>query len=350
MLIMIVMKIKEIIKRTRLFSMYCEHRIWKDEKRRFIEESNALNLSYKEHNNYTKTLNKYRISPSEFFYQYKFYGLSETQRKEYLMRSEMQKVYRKLVDPQIRAIFYNKVLFLSTYSDIIKRKWLVANSETNKSELINLLTSVDTIIKPIEGSLGKGIYKLNYTAITDPEGLADKLMRDCVLVEECIKATDSIQEFHPNSLNTIRVVTFSNEQRSEVIGAFIRFGCHGSVVDNAHAGGIFATIDVESGQIISDGLDTNGEEYICHPDSQKNIKGFTIPYWNLIKDTCIRATRMVPGLKFAGWDCVVLPNGKVDIIEGNHAPDVDVMQSPLKIGIRQKIAEKLKLYFNYNLH
>ena len=39
-------------------------------------------------------------------------------------------------------------------------------------------------------------------------------------------------------------------------------------------------------------------------------------------------------LTLAGYD--------VEIIECNHAPDFDVMQSPLKIGVKQKLYDKLR--------
>lgn len=74
-----------------------------------------------------------------------------------------------------------------------------------------------------------------------------------------------------------------------------------------------------------------------------------IPNWDKVKDVCERASRHIAEFKFCGWDCVVLPNGEVDIIEGNHGPDVDVMQSPLKKGIKQLIETKLLEYFNYKL-
>lgn len=343
------MSLKEIIKHTTIFHIYSEHKIWKSEKSRFISEVSKSKVSFAAKERYYKALKKYRISPSEYFYQYDFDSLSDTEREEFLTRSEMQKVYRTLVNQSVRTYFYNKVLFLETHAALIKRRWIVANASTNKKELVALLKSVDTIIKPIEGSLGKGIYKIRKHEIDDADNLAKSLMNDNVLVEECITATDEIQSFHPSSLNTIRLVTFSNYHKAEVIGAFIRFGRHGSVVDNAHAGGVFATIDVDTGEVISNGLDTDGIEYATHPDSKKQIKGFKIPKWSLIKDICIQATSIVPGLRFAGWDCVVLADGQVDIIEGNHAPDVDVMQSPLKKGIRKMIAKKLMLFFDYDL-
>ena len=77
--------------------------------------------------------------------------------------------------------------------------------------------------------------------------------------------------------------------------------------------------------------------------------GFVIPHWERIVSTCLEAVRVIPDLRFAGWDCVVLPDGGIDILEGNHGPDVDVMQSPLKRGIRLEIKDMLKSYFDYDL-
>lgn len=48
-----------------------------------------------------------------------------------------------------------------------------------------------------------------------------------------------------------------------------------------------------------------------------------------------------------GLRCII--SWGIDIIEGNHAPDVDVMQSPLRKGIKRFIALKLKEYFDYQL-
>lgn len=344
-------RLKEIIKQLYIYKVYSEWKIWQSEKVRFINELNGYkDISTDDRKQYISSLKYYRISPSEYFRQYGFDKLSKPERAEYITRSEMQKVYRALVNPEIRKSFYNKVLYLTTFASVIKRRWILADRNANKDALVELLSSVDTIVKPIEGSLGSGIYRIKRDSIVDPISVADELMREGVLVEECITAIDEIQSYHPSSLNTIRVMTFSNSSKSEVIGAFIRFGCHGSVVDNAHAGGVFATIDIKTGEVISNGLDTDGKEYINHPDTNKPIKGFIIPNWELVVNTCLRATKILSGLKFAGWDCVVLPHGEgIDIIEGNHGPDVDVMQSPLKKGIRSLISSKLMEYFGYKL-
>lgn len=334
-----------------LYRAVAEYRIWRGEKKRFLQEAHAVSgVKSEELKDYVSAMKKYRISPSEYFCQYRFPDLDNAGRRAFITRSQMQKVYRRLVSKDVRLVFQMKPEFLRRFAPFIRRKWILADESADFQDLRELVSNHDVIVKPVDGALGQGIYRLaKEESRKNLDALCMRLVNEKVLVEECVRAVDSIEEFHPSSLNTIRVVTFSNGTDAEVVGAFIRFGCHGSVVDNAHAGGIFATIDVADGKIVSNGLDTDGREYELHPDSSKVIKGFVVPYWEKIVSVCLEATKVIPDLKFAGWDCVVLPDGSIDILEGNHGPDVDVMQSPLKRGIRLYIKDRLKCYFNYDL-
>lgn len=45
----------------------------------------------------------------------------------------------------------------------------------------------------------------------------------------------------------------------------------------------------------------------------------------------------MPDAPIVGWDICIDSNNNIEIIEGNHMLDVDVLQSPLKIGIRTKV-------------
>ncbi|MBR2064824.1 MAG: hypothetical protein IJ971_09045 [Bacteroidales bacterium] len=344
-------RVADMIRGSLLYRAVTEYRIWRSERKRFLQEAYAMtDVSPEELKEYVSDMEEYRISPSEYFRQYRFHSLDKAGRRAFITRSEMQKVYRRLVSKDVRLVFQVKPEFLRRFAPFIVRKWILADENADMQILRELLSDHDVIVKPVDGALGQGIYKLMKEESRERlDTLCTRLVGEKVLVEECVRAIGPIEEFHPASLNTIRVVTFSNGNDAEVVGAFIRFGCHGSVVDNAHAGGIFATIDVSEGKTISNGLDTDGNEYVLHPDSQKSIKGFVIPHWDDIVSTCLEAVRVIPDLRFAGWDCVVLPDGRIDILEGNHGPDVDVMQSPLKVGIRSDIKDRLKSYFNYDL-
>ena len=346
-------KAKKFILNSKLFKSYTEYKIKRSEIKRFKEEaSKELHIlpphieNYAKNDiklDYLKCLRKRSIQFSEYFYQYEFHKLSKKERELFITRAEMQRIYRRLVKPEIRELMHNKSNFLTCFNKFIKRNWVYINSDNseNKEKFFNLIESKDCIIKPQAGSLGKGIIKTLCRNVAT-NNLWNTYKKSDILVEECIQACEEIQSFNPDSLNTIRVVTISNGNKSEVFGAFIRMGRKGSVIDNAHAGGIFAQINVINGKIESPGINTNGERFDFHPDSNKQIIDFQIPKWDLIKTTCIEASLLYKDLIFAGWDIVVLPNYDVEIIECNHAPDFDVMQSPLKIGVKQKLYDLLR--------
>ncbi len=346
-------KAKKFILNSKLFKSYTEYKIKRSEIKRFREEAfNELHILPPLVENYAidsikadylKELKKRRIQFSEYFHQYEFHKLSKQQREQFITRSEMQCIYRQLVKPEIRNLMHNKSNFLTCYNRFIKRDWIYINSDNpeNKEKFLNIIKSTDCIIKPQAGSLGNGIIKTLCRNV-DTNHLWNTYKHSDILVEECIRSCEEIESFNPDSLNTIRVVTISNGYKTNIFGAFIRMGRKGSIIDNAHAGGIFAQINVDTGKIESPGINTNGERFDFHPDSNKQIIDFQIPKWDLIKAMCKEASPINKDLIFAGWDVVVLPNYDVEIIECNHAPDFDVMQSPLKIGVKKKLYDLLR--------
>lgn len=286
---------------------------------------------------YKKAFWKHRVTYSEYMYSYEYWRLDEARRDEFISTSEMQVIYRKLGDRSVRDLFHNKVQFLTSFSSFVHRWWSLAES-LSFSEFRDQVSRMDLIAKPIDGTRGEGIIKIVYAEVNDWEGLYARLVGGKYLLEQCIQACDELASFHPASLNTIRVVTISNQDKCAIFGALFRMGARGSVIDNTHAGGVYAPINVETGVIDIDAIDSKNQHYSHHPDTGKAIKGFRIPLWDQIVETCKRASHTVPNIRFAGWDVCVTNNGLVEIIEGNHAPDFDGgMQAPLKIGVKKKL-------------
>lgn len=288
---------------------------------------------------YKEAFRKHRVTYSEYMYSYEYWHLNEAERDAFISTSEMQIIYRKLGFQEVREIFHDKVRFLTAFRPFVHRWWSMAHSLT-LDEFKEKAARFDIIAKPVDGTRGEGIFKIVGSEVTDWQQLYDRLVRDNYLLEQCIVACDELSEFHPSSLNTVRVVTISDKDRCEVFGALLRMGAHGSVIDNTHAGGVYAPINVETGIIDIEAIDSRNHHYSCHPDSGKTIKGFRIPMWEQIKETCKAATQTIPNIHFAGWDLCITKEGQVEIIEGNHAPDFDGgMQAPLKIGVKKKLQQ-----------
>ena len=341
------MSIKESLKATKAYSAFLKmHRLHEirnlfGERYKFFKEARSRFASEKpkrgSFNDYRKAFWKHRVTYSEYMYSYEYWHLNEKERDEFISTSEMQVIYRKLGEHEVRDLFHDKVRFLTAFSSYVHRWWALAKSltfEAFKSKALEF----DLIAKPVDGTRGEGIFKIVGKEVVDWQQLYDRLIKEDCLLEQCIVACDELAAFHPSSLNTIRVVTISNGDRCEVFGALFRMGAHGSVIDNTHAGGVYAPINVKTGIIEIPAIDAHNNHYDVHPDTMKPIKGFRVPEWEQIVATCKEASKTIPDIHFAGWDLCVNQAGQVEIIEGNHAPDFDGgMQAPLKIGVKKKL-------------
>ena len=288
---------------------------------------------------YKKALNHHRVSYEEYMYGYEWWKLNEKERDQYITQREMWCIYRKTIHANVLKHFADKVLFLKTFNDFIHRGWIMPK-EVSFEEFEEFVSARKCIAKPIFGEMGKGIFLIEQGCGTLE--LYNECKNNNYLVEERIKGCDELTEFHPESLNTIRVVTMSGKGKCEVLGALLRMGIDSSFVDNTSSGGIVVPIDVQTGVTRTDGFDLKGKQYKVHPNSGKKLNGFQIPNWNNCLELCRKASAVVPETYFAGWDICVLPNGDVEIIEGNSAPDFNGGIQTLNKGLKYKIRELSK--------
>ena len=113
-----------------------------------------------------------------------------------------------------------------------------------------------------------------------------------------------------------------------------RFGRAGKVTDNFHQGGYGVIIDVETGTILTDGLNRSHVLSPVHPDSGTVFKGFVYPQWDEVISTVRKAALVNPRIGHVGWDITINDRNQVELIEGNHAPGFDLPQAVDQIGKR----------------
>lgn len=283
---------------------------------------------------------------SEYLYQYNLYQKTKAEREEFLSYVDYHalvlKLRMKYPEHDHMELLKDKEKFLrfATSLGLCHRRWLYA-PESTFEEFADLLSSSDCIMKPHDTSWGIGIYKVNKQEGLQVRELYDKCVKELTVVEECITGYHVTQAFHPASLNTVRVMTVSYNGRALLFGGMLRVGCGGTVVDNTHAGGLYAQIDINTGIIESDGIDTEGKHHLCHPDSKIQFKGFPIPFWDKITALCLNAAPKVKHF-FIGWDIAILENGDLEVIEANSRPDFDGLQTPLHKGMKRTLYNQLK--------
>jgi len=140
-----------------------------------------------------------------------------------------------------------------------------------------------------------------------------------VTVDEYLAQHSVLKQFHPGSLNTVRVVTFLNSDGEvEIDGAVFRIGKKGLPVDSWRYGGIAAGIDLKSGKLgrgVKIGDRRGGSWYKIHPDSGIGIEGTALPMWNEVLSLAEKAALCRPDARWIGWDIAITKQPV--LIEGN---------------------------------
>jgi hypothetical protein len=139
-----------------------------------------------------------------------------------------------------------------------------------------------------------------------------------------------LAELSPGALSSIRVVTCLDENnRPEITHAVLRMArTPGIVVDNFHAGGIAAQVDLQTGVVgpATDlGLSHTTRWWAMHPVTGARILGRHIPMWKEVADLVLQAHSLFADQVVVGWDVAVLETGPA-LIEGNKSPDLDIVQ------------------------
>ena len=110
----------------------------------------------------------------------------------------------------------------------------------------------------------------------------------------------------------------------DIAYAGIRIGGGESVVDNFHSGGIVAGINLETGKVVTDGIDLSCNIYKT-TSTGVAVKGFMIPYFSEALDMVRDAGKDLEG--YLGWDIAISEDGPV-LIEANTMPGAVILQMP----------------------
>lgn len=184
--------------------------------------------------------------------------------------------------------------------------------------------SFDAFCKEVSGESGKGAFclKVENRRLFDRgeeisiDELRNRFGNATFIIQEKLKNHPAIDEVYPLSLNTIKLITFLNDDGTvDFFDSVMRFGAGGNFVDNASRGGVFVGIE-EDGTLqdvgyhepgIKKNLVVNG----YHPDTNVKFGGMKIPYWDELLATAKRFHKFFYGIPSIGWDVAITPEGFV---------------------------------------
>jgi len=204
----------------------------------------------------------------------------------------------------------------------------------------NILREKGFALKPNQGSQGNGIeiifaYREGvFYGTSNKELSLEDIKRHCheilagsfsqngeediAYFEPLIKQDDRLQKMSPYGLCDIRVILCEGK----VISAMLRMPTKDSSGKaNLHQGAIGIGIDIKTGLTIT--AKSKQQNIVLHPDSQENLIGFQIPFWEKIIEMSKGCQKAVP-LGYIGVDiCLDNQLGPL-VLEVNGRPGIEI--------------------------
>lgn len=284
----------------------------------------------------------YEIRPYEYFL-FGFPKLNSRGRSEFVGQNELNRVYNNISDEKTAHMFRNKSEAYDKFRQFYGRELIKVEKPEDIEKFLDFTKKHNRfMVKMIDGHAGKGAYIANLTEdARDKQEIFNEILNyKGAVIEELIEQVIEMSEFHPQSVNTIRFTTYFSENKLTKVQTVLRMGCGNNYVDNAGAGGVYALIDLETGIIKDAAHNEQGQTFLFHPDTGKQIIGVNIPKWKELNNLVEILVRVVPEQKIVGWDFALTPKGWV-MVEGNTLPVLQVFDS--KNGYRdfvENITEK----------
>jgi hypothetical protein len=205
------------------------------------------------------------------------------------------------------------------------------------------LPACDLFVKPTRGRGGVGADWWGYdgagayrssagvrmTRAELTQHIAEQSRAEPLLLAPRLVSHPQLQKLSNGALSTVRLVTARNERGGfEATDAVFRMAIgSNTVIDNFHAGGLAANVDMASGEL------SHATDLALRPDigwcdahpSGAVIVGQKLPFWRETTELAERAHATLPQRILIGWDIALLADGPC-LIEGNGGPDLDIHQ------------------------
>ena len=281
---------------------------------------------------------RYGSSASDYF-DFEFYNKRHNARKQFFCYKLKRKLFRTVQDYSKKDIFDNKIKFFEAFEPFIGREWLYV-PDADFAVFENFCNRHPVVIaKPHNASGGRGVRKLSFEGV-NLQDLYEQLKVENTLLEEVICQHSELNRIYDKSLNTLRIATVIVNGEMKILAAVFRCGSAGSFTDNMSSGGMAVKVEPETGILISDARGHAKQRYIRHPDTGVMFHGFQIPNWDKVLLMLEKATQVVSGVGYTGWD-IAIREDDVVLVEGNFEGMIHVLQRPADQGIRKEVEEIL---------
>ena len=263
-----------------------------------------------------------RCTGREYFL-FRFYEKDRATRNTYMTNRRRNRFIHQIGDDESQNATApgNKIIFNRLFEKYLCREWINPTACTSEEFAAFVKRHGRVMIKPACEGAGHGISIYQYAGDGGAVAFHAALRGTPMLAEEIPSQHPQMDLLNPNCLNTVRVTTYTDCDDVHILLTTLRTAVDADkFIDNFSAGGMFLAVDLESGKIISDGMDEKMRTYSVHPLTGTPLRGFQIPNWERALDVIRHASRemyALPGGRFLGWDIAFLESGETAIVECN---------------------------------
>lgn len=251
--------------------------------------------------------------------EFEFYNLTNKQRKTFITTGQSHKVAYAYNDSNYTYIFNDKSIFNKKFSKYVHRAFIDLR-DTDAQGLESFVREYTKVMaKRTNDYVGRGIDKIDISETPDlnfEQLYKDLIANDQFLIEEFFKQHETMNKLSDKSVNTIRMITFlDNDGEPHLFVAALKSGLGGHV-DNIGQGGMYTILD-DSGTVSVAFIDKYGKHHTAHPITGESLIGFQIPNYFEVLSQVYEAAKLMPQVRYIGWDVAISQSGDAELIEGN---------------------------------
>jgi len=185
-----------------------------------------------------------------------------------------------------------------------------------KKEAIDICSKLESfVIKPsIDSGGGKKVALVNPVESTKIENILSNYKKNFI-IQERIEPNKHLKILNNSSVNTIRVMSYLNDNEISILSSVLRVGSEGQFTDNTGSGGISVGINCD-GTLKEVGYDYNGQQY-TNTSNQFEFSGFTVPFFDSILDKAKELHPLIPHFRLVSWDFTINSQNEIILIEFN---------------------------------
>ena len=250
-----------------------------------------------------------------------YINLTNEQKQNFLNKRNYVKLVKYLNTRGYTMIFHDKVVFNRIFKDYIGREFIDIREVGFKGFKKFVEGKENVFAKKHNSFGGDGVEKITING--DLKLIFNKLYNNKqYLIEDTLIQHDYLNQINPAAVNNVRLITLLKDGEVYVLFKTLRINGGSEEVISCHD--IYMTLD-DDGNILGNVVDDECNIYSSHPVTKFKFKNAKIPHMDKAIKLVKEAAKLVPEMRYVGWDVAITKKGAA-IIEGNNYPSFGLHQ------------------------